>query len=105
MLRRPKPIKITRSKEKLSNRIGVPLVEELISVFRIREKIDEVFGRPGSNRGILASNYVMTVVYMFIDGAIHLEDVKHLISDEAFQELLSDMKLPTSDAIGDWLRK
>lgn len=105
MLRRLKPIKITRSKEKLSNRIGVPLVEELISVFRIREKIDEVFGRPGSNRGILASDYVMTIVYMFIDGALHLEDVRHLMSDEAFQELLSDMKLPTSDAIGDWLRK
>ena len=105
MLKRLKPIKITRSKEKLSNRIGVPLVEELIGRFRIREKIDELFGRPGSNRGILASDYVMTVVYMFIDGALHLEDVRHLMSDGAFQELLSDMELPTSDAIGDWLRK
>lgn len=105
MLKRLKPIKITRSKEKLSNRIGVPLIEELIRRFGIREKIDEQFGRPGSNRGILASDYIMTVVYMFIDGALHLEDVRHLMSDEAFQELLTDMKLPTSDAIGDWLRK
>ncbi len=47
----------------------------------------------------------MTLVYMFTDGALHLEDVRHLMSDEAFQELLSDMQLPTSDAIGDWLRK
>lgn len=105
MLKRLKPIKITRSKEKLSNRIGVPLIEELVGKFRLREKIDELFGRPGSNRGILASDYIMTVVYMFIDGALHLEDVRHLMSDEAFQELLADMKLPTSDAIGDWLRK
>jgi hypothetical protein len=42
---------------------------------------------------------------MFIDGAVHLEDVKHLHSDEAFQELLKEMKLPSSDAIGDWLRR
>jgi hypothetical protein len=42
---------------------------------------------------------------MFIDGAVHLEDVNHLHSDEAFQEMLSDMQLPTSDAIGDWLRR
>ncbi|MFH1528166.1 MAG: hypothetical protein ABIG69_16285, partial [Bacteroidota bacterium] len=66
MLKRLKLIKITRSKEKLSNRIGIPLVKELIGVFRIREKIDEVFGRPGNNRGILASDYLMTIVYMFI---------------------------------------
>ncbi|MBU2444687.1 MAG: hypothetical protein KJ666_03815, partial [Bacteroidetes bacterium] len=105
MLKRLKLIKITRSKKKLSNRIGVPLIEELARRFRIRENIDEEFGKPGSNRGILASDYIMTVIYMFIDGALHLEDVRHLMSDEAFQELLSDMKLPTSDAIGDWLRK
>lgn len=47
----------------------------------------------------------MTLVYMFIDGAINLEDVNHLHSDEAFQEILSDMKLPTSNAIGDWLKR
>lgn len=105
MLRRLKPIKVTRSKEKLSNRIGVPLIEEIVSKLFLRERMDELFGKPGSNRGILASDYVMTIVYMFIDGALHLEDVRHLLSDEAFQELLSEMKLPTSDAIGDWLRR
>lgn len=105
MLRRLKPIKVSRSKEKLSNRIGVPLIEELIRKLRLREKIDELFGRPGSNRGILASDYVMTLVYMFLDGALHLEDVRHLMSDEAFQEMISEMKLPSSDAIGDWLRR
>ena len=88
MLKRLKPIKITRSKEKLSNRIGVPLVEEMVEKLRVREKIDELFGLPGSNRGIKASDYVMTLVYMFIDGALHLEDVRHLHSDEAFQEML-----------------
>lgn len=105
MLQRLKPIKVTRSKEKLSNRIGVPLIEEIVWKLRLREKIDELFGKPGSNRGILASDYVMSIVYMFIDGTLHLEDVRHLLSDEAFQELLSEMKLPTGDALGDWLRR
>jgi hypothetical protein len=105
MVKRLKRIKIVQSKEKLSNRIGVPLIEEVVRKYKLREKIDEEFGKPGSNRGILASDYIMTLVYMFVDGALHLEDVRHLMSDEAFQEMLSDMKLPTSDAIGDWLRK
>ena len=105
MLKKRKPIKITRSREKLSNRIGVPLIEEVVEKLRLREKMDELFGSPGSNRGIKASDYIMTLVYMFVDGALHLEDVRHLQSDEAFQEMLKEMKLPTSDAIGDWLRR
>lgn len=83
----------------------MPLVEEIVEKLYIREKIDELFGRPGSNGGIKASDHVMTLVYMFIDGALHLEDVRHLQSDEAFKEILKEMKLPTSNAIGDWLRR
>lgn len=105
MQKRRKPLKVTRSKERISNRIGVPLVEEIIERLGLREKVDQLFGKPGSNRGIKASDYVMTLVYMFIDGALHLEDVRHLLVDEAFGEFLKEMKLPSSDAIGDWLRR
>ena len=42
---------------------------------------------------------------MFIDGAISLEDVRDLAADEAYQELTEHEGYPTSDAIGDWLRR
>lgn len=100
-----KRFKVTRSKERLSNRIGLPLVEEIIEHLDLRKAIDQKFPKPGSNRGLKASDYITTLVYMFMDGAVHLEDVNHLHSDEAFQEMLSEMQLPTSDAIGDWLRR
>ena len=100
-----KPIKVTRSKEKITNRIGLPLIEQISERIKLREKIDKLFPKPGSNRGIRASEYVMTLVHMIIDGAMHLEDVNHLISDEGYQEILKGMELPTSDAIGDWLRR
>jgi Transposase DDE domain group 1 len=100
-----KPIKIKHSNEKLSNRIGVPLIEELARRFKLREEIDDKFGKQGSNRGIKASDYIMTLVYMIIDGALHLENVRHLMNDEAFQEMLKEMQIPTSEAIGDWLRR
>jgi hypothetical protein len=105
MLKPLKPIKITRSQEKLSNRIGLPLIEEIIDKLHLRSEIDRVFPKPGSNRGIWASDYVMTLMYMFIDGALHLEDVSHLREDKAYQEMIHQMKLPSSDAIGDWLRR
>lgn len=100
-----KRFKVTRSKERLSNRIGLPLIEEIIIKLQLREFLDEVFPKGGSNRAFKASDYITTLMYMFMDGAVHLEDVNHLHSDEAFQEMLKDIKLPTSDAIGDWLRR
>jgi len=100
-----KRFKVTRSKERLSNRIGLPLIEEMIIQLKLRDLIDKLFPKPGSNRAIKVSDYITTLMYMYMDGAVHLEDVNHLHSDEAFQEMLKEMKLPTSDAIGDWLRR
>ena len=105
MMQPLKPIKITRSKEKITNRIGLPLIEQIVEKLGLREKTDKIFPKPGSNRGIKASDYVMTLVHMIIDGAMHLEDVNQFHSDEGYQELLKEMELPTSDAIGDWLRR
>jgi len=34
-----KPIKITRSKEKITNRTGLPLIEELVEKLGLRERI------------------------------------------------------------------
>ena len=104
-MQRLKPIKIVRSKERISNRIGLPLIWEIINRLELPKQIDELFGRPGSNKGIKASNYVLTLLNMFIDGAIHLEDVRHLQTDQAYQEMLKGLRLPGSDAIGDWLRR
>ena len=85
MLKRRKSIKIARCNEKLSNQIGVPLIVELCERLSLRKKIDNQFGKPGSNRGIKASDSIMTLIYMFIDGALHLEDIQHLINDEHFK--------------------
>jgi len=100
-----KTIKITSTTEKISRRIGLLITHELIDKIRLAEQVDKVFGRPGSNRGFRASNYITTMISMFHDGATHLEDVKHLETDEYYQDLLRECKRPTSDAIGDWLRR
>jgi hypothetical protein len=98
-------IKIEQSKEKISRRSGFILVNEFGKRIELDKIIDKEFGRPGSNRGLKASLYVNTLVSMFHDGAIHLEDVRHLWEDKAFQEILQIKGLPTSDALGDWLRR
>lgn len=67
-----KTIKVTGCKEKLSNRIGVRLEEEIVEQLEMREAIDEKFPMPGISRGIKSSDNIITLMYMFIDGAVHL---------------------------------
>ncbi len=47
-MRPVKRFKITRSKERLSNRIGLPIIEEIIENLDVRAAIDEKFPKPGS---------------------------------------------------------
>ncbi len=42
---------------------------------------------------------------MLIDGAMHLEDVKDFARDEAYRLMTGREHYPTSDALGDWLRR
>jgi len=98
-------IKFEHSKERLTRRTGLVIVNEFGKRLHLGNRIDEAFGAPGSNRGKKASVYIQTLVEMMIDGAMHLEDVRSLENDSALQELTEKTIYPSSDAIGDWLRK
>lgn len=98
-------IKIAKTSERITRRSGFLITDEYGKQIGLDKLIDKEFGKPKSNRGIKHSIYVNTVVSMRHDGALHLEDVKHLWEDKAFQEMLQIKNLPTSDAIGDWLRR
>ena len=52
-----------------------------------------------------ASDYVPTLAEMVIDGAMHLEDVKDFERDEAYELMTGREHYPTSDTLGDWLRR
>lgn len=98
-------IKIESTNEKITRRSGMILTNEFGKRIEVSRIVDEEFPRPGSNHGFAASRYVTTLVEMFHDGALYLEDVRHLMSDHAYQELVEHDGYPTSDAIGDWLRR
>ena len=70
----------------------------------IPELIDKTFPKPGSNRGFAHSTYITTLLQMFHDGA-QLEDLSELSEDKALQKMLDVQFYPTSDVIGDWLKR
>ena len=98
-------LKLERTEERLTRRTGLVLVDRFGKKIDLANKIDRAFGPPGSNRGMAASDYVLTLVEMLIDGAMHLEDVKDFERDEAYKLMTGREHYPTSDALGDWLRR
>src|SRR5713226_8627695 len=99
------PIKLEASKEKLTSLAGLMVVEELGRAKGIWERVDELFPRPGSGRGYKASEYVRPLVWMLHAGGRRLEDVRELAAEQEVLEQLGLKRLPSADAIGDWLRR
>ena len=99
------PVKLERTDERLTRRTGLILVNRFGDKINLASKINRAFREPGSNRGFDASDYVLTLTEMLIDGATYLEDVRLFENDEAYKEMAEVRHYPTSDAIGDWLRR
>jgi hypothetical protein len=99
------PLKFVHTDEKITRRAGLTIVDEFCDRIKLHKQINQAFRTPGSNRGFQASSHIQTLIHMFIDGALHLEDVRSLQSDISLQDLLHHTHYPTSDALGDWSRR
>ena len=91
--------------ERLTRRTGLILVNRFGDKIKLPSRINRAFRNPGSNRGLEASEFVLTIAEMLIDGATCLEDIRLFEDDEAYKEMAEIKHLPTSDALGDWLRR
>ena len=92
-------LKLERTDERLTRRTGLVLIN------RFGDKINRAFRRPGSNRGLDANDYVLALSEMIIDGATCLEDIRLFENNEAYKKMSQVRHYPSSDAIGDWLRR
>lgn len=99
------PIKLQLSNERLTSLAGLVLVEEFARAKRLWSRVDERFGQPGSGRGYAASEYVRPLVWLLHAGGRRLEDIRELRAEQAVLSQLGMKRLPSSDAIGDWLRR
>jgi hypothetical protein len=99
------PLKLERTDERLTRKAGLILVNRFGDRLNLASAIDRAFRAPGSNRGFAASHFILTLVEMIIDGATCLEDVRLFEHDEAYKEMIDCGHYPTSDALGDWLRR
>lgn len=99
------PFLVTQSKEKLTDRGHLAIIDEFITCIGFKDQISRLFPKPGSGRGIEAYDYIRTLMFHLLDGGRYLEDIQAVKNDVGFNELIKIKRMPGSDAVGDWLRR
>jgi hypothetical protein len=99
------PFKLKRTGERITARSGLALYAEFMQAMKVESLLDRHFPRPGSGRGFTASAYVMPLTLMLYGGGDAIDDVREMRDDQTLREVIGLRAVPTSAAIGDWLRR
>ena len=99
------PFKLEATEEMLTANAGLALFGEFMSGLGLQRWLAQEMPKPGSGRGYQAETYVMPLALMLTGGGRSLEDLRTLKNDTALTTLLKQKTLPSTDAVGDWLRR
>jgi hypothetical protein len=99
------PFKVEATEELLTANAGLALFGEFARGVGLARWLEREMPRPGSGRGYAAGAYVVPLVLMLTGGGRSLEDLRTLRNDVALARLLGQGAVPSSDAVGDWLRR
>lgn len=98
-------IQLSHTQELLTPRSGMIMCHSFVEHHQIGKLVDQYFPKPGSNRAYPHSDYVNALIFLCLDGASNLEDINCLREDKAFMKAVQMKHCPSSDALGDWLRR
>lgn len=99
------PFKLEMTAEEITAQAGLALMGEYLAALGLAELVDGKLPGPGSAAGYRASEYALPVVLMLTGGGRSLEDLRELRQDTGLRSLLGWRRLPSTDAVGDWLRR
>jgi hypothetical protein len=93
------------SKETITPYAGLGLYAEMYKALGIDKVAERIFPKPGSGNGFEANTYIYPLTMMFIGGGKYIEDIRKIQADKGLQELCQMEEVPSSDAVGDWLKR
>jgi hypothetical protein len=99
------PFKVEMTRDTITPHAGLALVGEFAVGIGMLEAADRELPEPGSGAGYKASEYIFPLVLMLNGGGRSLEDMRQIREDEGLREVLPLQRIPSADAIGDWLRR
>lgn len=98
------PFKLTSTDDKITPNAGLGLFGEFLYSQGISVLLDANIKGFKSNHSYKPSEFVVPLFLMLHGGGRYLEDIREIARDEALLTLLGIEAVPSSSAIGDWLR-
>ena len=97
--------KLERTEEKVTARSGLVLYSEFMKGIGLGAIVDRHMPRAGSGRGFKAISYIEPLSMMLYGGGEAIEEVREIREDHPLREAVQMERIPSSSAIGDWLRR
>ncbi len=99
------PFKLENTNDLITPHAGLALLGEFAVGLGLSKMVDHELPSPGSGAGYRASEHVFPLILMLNGGGRSLEDLRQLRDDRGLREVLGMRRFPSSDAIGDWMRR
>ena len=99
------PFKPETTDDTLTAHAGLALMGEYLGALGFGALVNDHLPAPRSHKGYAPGMYVESLVLMLHGGGRTLEDLRMLRSDTGLLRLLQMPCVPSSDAVGDWLRR
>ena len=99
------PFKVSKTNDEITAYSGLALYAEILRGLRVGKLANQYFPKPGSQKGYQPSQYVEPIVLLFLLGGTYLEDIRKLSVDRALGRICEWGKLPSSDGIGNYLKR
>jgi len=99
------PFKLETTPDTITAHAGLALFGEFCHGLGLPDLIDNHLPLPGSGAGYRPSQFVMPLLLMLNGGGQALEDLRQVRNDTALRALLGLDHIPSSDAVGNWLRR
>ncbi|NIS71433.1 MAG: IS1380 family transposase [Proteobacteria bacterium] len=99
------PFKLERTDERVTARSGLVLFGEFMEAMGVGALVSCHLPGPGSGRGFEPMRYVGPLSMMLYGGGEAIEDVREIREDSSLRKVVELGEVPSSSAIGDWLRR
>ena len=101
------PFKVEMTGDMITPHAGLALMGEFAVGLKLLKSvpINRDLPKPKRDAGYKPSEYIFPVILMLNGGGRTLEDTRQIKDDEGLREVFPLKRIPSTDAIGDWLRR
>ena len=99
------PFKLDTTRDSITAQAGLVLFGEFVIGLNLKHLCARYLPAPGSAVGYSPFAFVFPLQLMLNGGGHCLEDLRMIERDSALREALALHELPSTDAVGDWLRR